>query len=50
MTSENIDAMLENQSLKNEFAVRNLDLSQVFSPTPDNLERENRVLRDQLFI
>ena len=45
MTSGNIDALLENQSLKNEFAMRNLDLSQVFFPIPDNLERENRILR-----
>jgi len=46
--SENIDTLLENQSLKKEFAVRNLDLSQVFHETPDNLERENRFLRHLL--
>ena len=48
MTSENLDAILENRSLKNEFAMRNLDLSQVSVPESDNLERENRILRDLL--
>jgi len=41
---ENIDLLLENQSLKNEFVIRKLDLFQIFSPTPDNLERENKFL------
>lgn len=41
MKTQNIDLLLENQSLKNEFAVRNLDLSQVFVETPDDLELEN---------
>lgn len=44
MMSENIDQYLENQSLKKEFEIRNLDLSQVFCPTPDDLRRENRIL------
>ena len=44
MKSENIDAYLENQSLKTEFAMRDLDLSQVFYPTPADLQRENQVL------
>ncbi len=41
---ENIDVVLENQTLKGEFTARALDLSQVFCPDPDDLERENRVL------
>ena len=41
---ENIDLLLENQSLKNEFVIRKLDLFQIFSPTPDNLELENKFL------
>lgn len=45
---ENIDSLLENQSLKKEFEIRSLDLSQVFYLTPDNLERENIVLRNLL--
>ncbi|MBN2009074.1 hypothetical protein JW960_06995 [candidate division KSB1 bacterium] len=45
---ENIDLILENQTLKTEFAIRNLDLSQVFYPTPEDLERENRHLADLL--
>jgi hypothetical protein len=48
MESENIDCYLENQALKNEFALRNLDLSQVWLPSPDDLELENRQLRDLL--
>jgi len=40
----NIDVLLENQTLKNEFAIRNLDLSQVFFPIPDDMERENKCL------
>lgn len=48
MESQNIDHYLENQSLKNEFAMRNLDLSQVWLPSPDDIELENRQLRDLL--
>lgn len=48
MNEESIDAFLENQSLKTEFASRALDLSDVFCSTPDDLERENRVLQDLL--
>ena len=48
MPKENIDALLENQNLKNEFARRNLDLSQVWNPTPDDLELENRQLLNLL--
>ncbi|MBN2001484.1 hypothetical protein JW935_28330 [candidate division KSB1 bacterium] len=44
MNPANIDVFLENKALKNEFAVRNLDLSQVFFETPENLEHENRRL------
>lgn len=45
MDNRDIDVLLENQSLKFEFTLRNLDLTQVFCPTPDDLERENRFLR-----
>ena len=48
MNETNIDVFLENQSLKNEFACRSLDLSDVFYPTPDDLHRENRVLHELL--
>jgi len=48
MNSKNLDILLENQSLKNEFALRNLDLAEVWRPTPDNLELENRQLRHLL--
>ena len=48
MKNENIDVLLENQSLKSEFAARGLDLDQVFFPIPDDLERENRILLDLL--
>lgn len=44
MDNRDIDVLLENQSLKFEFALRNLDLTQVFCATPDDLERENRFL------
>jgi hypothetical protein len=46
--STNIDILLENQTLKSEFAIRDLDLSQVFELTPEDLERENSVLSDLL--
>lgn len=48
MSDQNLDAVLENQSLKFEFALRHLELSQVFFDTPDDLERENRQLRQLL--
>lgn len=48
MANHNIDEFLENQSLKNEFTIRNLDLSQVFCPTPDDLQRENFLLHHLL--
>lgn len=43
-----IDALLENQSLKNEFVYRALDLAEVFFPIPDDIERENLCLRSLL--
>lgn len=48
MNPENIDLVLENNTLKNEFVIRNLDLSQVFVSSPDNLELENRHLNKLL--
>ncbi|MCB0210377.1 MAG: hypothetical protein KDJ52_13655 [Anaerolineae bacterium] len=45
MDNQDINKLLENHSLKFEFTIRNLDLSPVFFPTPDNLERENKILR-----
>ena len=48
MQSEKIDLYLENQSLKNEFALLDLDLAQVWQPTRNDLELENRQLRDLL--
>ena len=48
MPVKNIDSLLENQSLKNEFSRRNLDLSQVWDTSPDDLELENRQLRHLL--
>ncbi len=48
MKSNNIDIVLENQALKAEFQLRNLDLYQIWQPTPDDLERENAELRDLL--
>lgn len=44
MDNPDIDIFLKNQSLKFEFALRNLDLTEVFLYTPDDLERENRAL------
>lgn len=43
-----LELLLENQSLRFEFALRKLDLEAVFCPTPDDLTRENRVLRHLL--
>ena len=48
MSNANINLMLENQSMKFEFQLRGLDLSQVFRPDPENLERENKILRHLL--
>lgn len=48
MSNESIDIYLENQNLKSEFARRNLDLEQVWRPTPDDLELENRQLQHLL--
>lgn len=48
MPPENIDSLLENHSLKNEFELRNLDLTQIWVPTPDDLELENRQLLNLL--
>ena len=48
MNNENIDLILENQSLKNEFAIRNLDPEQVFFPSPNDLAWENRRLQSLL--
>ncbi|MCB9099750.1 MAG: hypothetical protein H6632_09440 [Anaerolineales bacterium] len=38
MDNHDIEVLWQNQSLKFEFAIRNLDLTPVFCPTPDNLE------------
>lgn len=46
--SESVDELLENKSLKKEFEIRTLDLSQVFTPTADDLERENILLKHLL--
>lgn len=46
--NQEVNALLKNQSLKFEFAIRNLDLDEVFLPTPDDLERENRALQNLL--
>lgn len=48
MNHTTIEHVLENQSLKSEFELRNLDLSQVFRPTPSDLVQENRTLRHLL--
>lgn len=45
---KNIDLLLENDSLKKEFAIRNLDPYQIFINDPDDIERENRFLKDIL--
>jgi hypothetical protein len=45
MKNIDIDALLENQSRKNEFAACGLDFSQVFCSDPDDLKRENLLLR-----
>ena len=48
MAHGNIDDVLENQNLKNEFSRRNLDLKQVWQPEPDDIENENCRLQDLL--
>lgn len=48
MSQEHINLVLENQSLRNEFIIRNLDLDQVFVPMPDNLELDNKLLHNLL--
>lgn len=45
MAQDGIDLVLENQALKNEFERRQLDLTEVFQPSPDHLEWENERLR-----
>ncbi len=44
MNNSSIDSLLENQTLKNEFKIRDLDLNQIWQPTPENIERENAEL------
>lgn len=46
--ADNINDLLENKSLKMEFGLRNLDLSEVFCPTPNDLALENRRLKNLL--
>lgn len=48
MSPKNIDAYFENDALKNEFALRQLDLAQVWQPSPDDIESENCELRNLL--
>lgn len=48
MSPEFIDLRLENQTLKNEFTLRGLDLYQVWQPSPDDLELENHQLQHLL--
>lgn len=48
MNDQPIDLLLQNQTLKAEFAMRGLDLSQVWQPTPNDLELENRQLEHLL--
>lgn len=48
MPEHSIDTILENQTLKNEFTIRNLNLLQIWIPSPDDLELENRQLRSLL--
>lgn len=45
---ENFNLILENESLRKEFSLRNLNLAEVFSASPDDLERENNVLKNLL--
>jgi hypothetical protein len=48
MNQNNINQILENTSLKKEFAIRNLDLDQIYRSISDNLELENKRLHDLL--
>ncbi|MFQ6116624.1 MAG: hypothetical protein ACE5NG_21425 [bacterium] len=48
MNQKDIDPYLHNQTLKTEFTLRGLDLAEVWQPTPDNLELENRQLEHLL--
>lgn len=48
MSNESIDVYLENQNLKAEFTRCNLDLAQIWRPTPDNLKLENQQLQHLL--
>ncbi|NOQ37238.1 MAG: hypothetical protein GQ569_15330 [Methylococcaceae bacterium] len=48
MEDENTDVFLENQALKSKFAFCELNLSEVFQATPNDLERENRFLTNLL--
>ena len=48
MDPENIDLILENEALKNEFVIRNLDLEQIFSTSQGDLQLENEHLRELL--
>ena len=50
MDNQDIDILLKNQSLKVEFALRNLDLNEVFWYTPDDLGRENRELMKRQYL
>ncbi|RMH76035.1 MAG: hypothetical protein D6681_21845 [Calditrichaeota bacterium] len=45
MSDDSLDLQLEKNSLLGEFARRGLDVYQVWQPTPDNPELENRQLR-----
>lgn len=44
MDNQNIDTLLKNHSLKFEFSLLGLELTEVFWYTPNDLERENRAL------
>jgi hypothetical protein len=48
MSPKSLELYLHNQTLKTEFTLRGLDLSQVWQPTPDDLELENRQLQHLL--
>ncbi|MFQ5823415.1 MAG: hypothetical protein ACE5JB_05105 [bacterium] len=48
MNHDSLDIYLENETFKNEFTLRGLDLLQVWHPTPDDLELENRQLQHLL--
>ena len=46
--TENIDLILENEMLRKEFIIRNLDVSQILFCQPENPEIENRRLKSML--